>query len=619
MLYVNLGCPVLEEELFMVLALVLALVGAAASASEIPDYGTVLTGYQDRDYFAARAAPIRLEAEAFSRQGGGRALVSDENGARTVSAERAGHWLEWRFSVSRRGQYALALRYRVPPVASTERWSIDRTISLDGVVPFRQLVDYSFMDAWTYSREEYNWRLQNYQQYGEKPEYTLRLTEQMTGWQIALLLDRETEYIEPFLFLLETGLHTLRIEAGSRPAMFIDWLEFRPYRKVRPYAEVEADYRRDGRQPVHDVLVKIQAEDYGYQDRNVPSRGWGGTFDNPAVLLARNSADPPEGYNAVGIWRRYNHSLLWDFEVPETGLYKMVIRYTQDQDSLMRREIRIDGEVPFAELSPWTMRGTGGRLNTPPALTSDISRILEGYYDLLKWKQVPVGREIPRGKSVQIEPFLFYLEKGPHVLQMRAVLGPERVRIKRAIDGIRGTIAEYYVKVKEAIGRYRSLDEAIADGLDLRTELPGIVPACRTASRELDEISRRIVALVPPGREEEEAGPTVSVLRVIREDLDAVVRNPNVLLAPEQFDAGYIPAGSGATGVTTDLTITSQGNFEARVLNRLYYTSLLYEDQPTEIDWIAFASPDLDVREPVPPWFSNLAYLWREFVRSFRE
>jgi hypothetical protein len=231
---------------------------------------------------------------------------------------------------------------------------------------------------------------------------------------------------------------------------------------------------------------------------------------------------------------------------------------------------------------------------------------------------VPVGRETPRGNKTGIEPYLFYLAKGRHVLQMRAVLGFERTRVKQAIDDVRSRISGFYVRAKEVIGRYGSLTEAIDDRLDLGKELPDLAPGFRKASADIDEISRLIVALEPPGREQD-AGPTISVLRIIREDLDAVARSPNSLLTPEQFDMGYVPAGSGATGITSDLTISSQGNFEARVLNRLWYTSQLYDMQPTEIDWIAFASPDLAVREPVAPWFAGLRYVWREFVRSFRE
>lgn len=604
----------------MMVSLVLALIGVAlpARAEEPPDYGALLAGYRTSDYVTDEMRPVRIEAEEFVREGGGRAVGINVDGARAISAVSPGHWLEWRFTVAKRGLYSLAVRYRVPEVSGTAPWYIGRTIMIDGAVPFRQLADYAFMDAWTYSREELAWRLKAYNEYGEKPEYALRLTEQVKDWQTALLVDRETQFIQPFLFLLSAGTHVLRMDVRNRPSMFIDWLEFRPYHELRPYAEVEAGYRAQGYQPVSNVLVKIQAEDYRYQDRNIPSRGWGGTFDDPAVLLARPSAEPAEGYNALGIWRRFNHSVFWEFDLPQTGLYKMVIRYTQDQDSLMHREIRIDGEVPFSELSPWTMRGTGGRLNTPPALSSDISRILEGAYDMLKWKQVPVGREIQQGKRTMVEPYLIYLAKGRHVLQMRAVLGAERVKVKRAIDDVRSRISGFYVRVKEVISRYGSLEKAIADRLDLVQELPDLAPAFRAASRDLDEVCRLILALEPSERRNA-AGPTISVIRVIREDIDAVARNPNVLLAPEQFDAGYIPAGSGASGVTTDMTLTSQGNFEARVLNRLWYTSQLYDMQPTEIDWIAFASPEYAIREPVAPWFAGIRYVWREFLRSFQQ
>jgi len=204
------------------------------------------------------------------------------------------------------------------------------------------------------------------------------------------------------------------------------------------------------------------------------------------------------------------------------------------------------------------------------------------------------------------------------VLQMRPVLGAEKVKIKRDIESVRNVVSGPFQQVKELLGQYASLEEAIKAKLDLRVELPELPTAYAKAVKALDGIMSEIMALVPPGREAE-AKPTISILKIVQQEIEAVARDPNVLLAPEQFDSGFTTGGQGSTSITSELQMNNQGNFEARVVNRLSYTALLYDSQPVEIDWIAFTSPDVKLTEPVAPWFFTIQWVWKEFLRSFTQ
>jgi hypothetical protein len=598
-------------------ALVLAAVAAPA---ETPTYADVSSRYRAGDYITDADIVVRIEAEAIVRQGGGRAPVLAIDGVRAVCWSGRGHWMEWTLTVPRRGLYTIEARCEVPEIIPTEPWSIQRAVSIDGQLPFREMQDFYFMDAWIYSQEERDWRIRSLNEYGEKPDVALRETVPSRIWQTALLVDRETASVEPYLFLLEAGTHTLRMEALNRPGMNVDAFTVRSYRPLRPYTEVSAEYQRKGYAPTSGVTVKIQAEQYLYQDRNMTPRGIGGVFDDAAVLLMRNNGEPQGDYNTMAIWRRFNHSVFWAFDVPETGLYKMVIRYTQNQDSEMHREIRIDGKVPFRELSPYLMRGTGGRLNTPPRILYDIAVAnMEGVYDVVAWKQGIVGTDPGfDAKRAPVEPYLFYLEKGSHLLQMRPVLGPERVKIKRDIEAVRNAVSGPFQQVKELLGQYASLEEAVTAKLDLRAQLPGLSTAYANAAKDLDVIMAEIMALVPPGRAAE-AMPTISVLKIVQQEVEAAARDPNVLLAPEQFDSGFSTGSQGSTSITSELQMSNQGNFEARVVNRLSYTALLYDSQAVEIDWIAFTSPEVRLTEPAAPWFYTIRWVWKEFLRSFTQ
>jgi hypothetical protein len=258
-------------------------------------------------------------------------------------------------------------------------------------------------------------------------------------------------------------------------------------------------------------------------------------------------------------------------------------------------------------------------VNTPPTLTNDVSLVQQdGVYDVLRWKQGVVGTDPgPDGSRGRSQPYLFYLEKGSHVLQMRPVLGAERVKIKRDIEAVRNEVSGPFQQVKEVLGQYASLEEAVKAKLDLRVEMPDLSAMYTRAVGHLDAIKAEIMAIVPPGLEAK-ARPTIAQLEIVKKELESVARDPNVLLAPEQFDTGYA-VGSADRGYSPSSTLGAQGNFEARVINLLSGMAPMFDLQTVETDWIAFMSLDVKLHEPVAPWFFTIQWVWREFLRSFTQ
>src|SRR5699024_6219743 len=102
-------------------------------------------------------------------------------------------------------------------------------------------------------------------------------------------------------------------------------------------------------------------------------------------------------FNMLGgdSWYSGTQSVDWEFEVPEDGLYKLGFRALQNFRTNMTafRTILIDGEVPFEEM----------KLFQIPYATG--------------WQEIIVEDE-------EEEPYLFYLEKGKHTLEMVATYEP---------------------------------------------------------------------------------------------------------------------------------------------------------------------------------------------------
>lgn len=115
--------------------------------------------------------------------------------------------------------------------------------------------------------------------------------------------------------------------------------------EIAPYASL----------PYHNVLrtwelkevLKIQGEDFSEE------RGGKVTIVSDKIGA--------EG-KAFKDWDPYGHTLSWDFEVKEAGLYAFSFRYCAETPAV--RQLLIDGEIPFHEADEILFPSTGGWSNT---------------------------------------------------------------------------------------------------------------------------------------------------------------------------------------------------------------------------------------------------------------
>ena len=242
-------------------------------------------------------------------------------------------WVEWRFTVARKGVYEIDLEYYLEPGGSS---AAVRTLLVDGKVPFLEAYKVAF---YRFFRDTSEPTINNI---GDEVRPR---QEEIPAWRVATLRDSVGMYDEPFRFAFDAGEHSVRLLLVDE-AMILGNLILRPATRIPSYAET-ADIRR-AYLPARGT-VQIQSES-AVLEKNDPT-------------LRRESDGDPEsepvgtGYRRLNIqgawrWRIGDQAITWSFTVPETGLYKIGLRVGKFWgDGLPAyRQIAIDGRVPFREM-----------------------------------------------------------------------------------------------------------------------------------------------------------------------------------------------------------------------------------------------------------------------------
>ena len=285
-----------------------------------------------------------------------------------------GGTLSFNFDIKESGLYYFSLKYLVTGAANN---NAGINLLVDGKIPYFECEN-----------------IKLYRMYHDVGEITVnskgdevRLqTEEITGWQIKELRDSGGFYSSPLVFWFDEGEHSVTLECISQSfAVSGFWLN--GYNAPISYEQLSSDYKELTK--TKGIIVVNEAED------SVDSK-------NDATIRIEADGDPATtpiayGYrvfNCVGgyRWRTGNQAITFGFDVKESGYYQIGFRYLQSwNDGIPSyRKIEIDGTVPCGELS---------------ACRFDYSS---------NWQTKVLGDD---------SPYLFWLEKGHHTIEMTTVLG----------------------------------------------------------------------------------------------------------------------------------------------------------------------------------------------------
>lgn len=257
-----------------------------------------------------------------------------------------------------------------------------RELYIDGMYPFTEAGDLVF---YRYFKDE-----------GEPVinslgDQTRPSQEVIPGWRTQRVIDGAGLIVEPPMFLLEEGKHTIRF-TYNKTDMAIAGIRFVVPTTVDDYETVYAEYMANGYKEVTVKTLEFQAETETIEKNDPTLRRE--TTNNPTV---RPRALACRLLNIMGgtRWRYGNQSITWGFTVEESGLYKIGVRYSQYwNDGLSSyRQIAIDGEVPFEEFLEYEFPFTGQ-----------------------KYQLETLGDD-------EGNPYLVYLEAGDHTMTMTVKFG----------------------------------------------------------------------------------------------------------------------------------------------------------------------------------------------------
>ena len=340
---------------------------------------------------------LTVGAEAVVRYDGGDkaadpVIYTDYEGMQGDSVYTSENSLvEFEVEVQQEGFYNLSLVYY--PIAGKNS-DIERSIFIDGELPYKEMASIDFYRIWRFDLEEdnlnangsatYHWEKDN-QGNDNRPSMI-----EAPEWITSYVYDSEGYVTSPLAVYLTKGTHTITMLSLREP-MLINKIVLSNASSAKSYADTKAEQDAKGATVTSGHKITIEGENatrtssqmlYPTQDQSSPS-----VSPSSAKELLNNTI----GGNS---WRLVGQWIEWDFDIPQSGYYNISLYDCQNfvRGIYVSRRITIDGEVPFKEMEDY------------------------GFSYGQSWREDVLSDE--NGEAYQ-----FYLEEGHHTLRMQAVLG----------------------------------------------------------------------------------------------------------------------------------------------------------------------------------------------------
>ena len=321
----------------------------------------------------------------------------------------------WSVNVSASGLYAIEIEYYPTPAKAT---SIERTLYIDGKVPFNEARTLSMTKVWedVYAGEFGVFEVDSLGN-DIRP-----LKIETPEWRKYTATDSTGFYVEPFVFYLSSGEHTITLEAIREP-IGVAAINIKPIVHPPTYEEYIAAAKANGAKEATAAPIKIDAENPIKTSELVISP----IYDRTSAISDPQDASRIRlntiGSNArtKGKWSTVGQWIRYEVDVPETGLYQIVLRYHQILLTGMftSRRILINGEVPFAEAS----------------------------YCQFPFNDAWQTKPLNNGET----DFEFYLEKGMNTLEFEVVLGDVSTILNR-LNAVLQKLNAAYLQILKITG-----------------------------------------------------------------------------------------------------------------------------------------------------------------------
>lgn len=402
---------------------------------------TLSDGFSFGEYLNSVSAEAGKETVVLNAENATNTKFSDIEGKNAFSFQKNGDKLTFNFQINKSGLFKLSAMYL--PLKGTGN-NIQFSVAVDGKIPYDELNSVELSRFWTNATEIKSNKLGN--------EYQPTQIEK-TLWCSQYFYDNNGLYEEPFSVFLEAGNHTLTLTADGEPFV-IESVTLSPTTDIADYTTVSKEYSQKGYKEYNGKEISLEGEKADYKtEKSIALKS-----DSTNATLS--PVDPyVSKINYIGGdgWSKSGQTIYWEFEAPESGLYKIGLRYLQSYtlSGYSYRRLMIDGEVPFKE-----------------------ANCLPFEYDD-NWVYKYLGTED--------KPYLFYFEKGMHTLSLSVTMGPLS-DVNRKLQDVVSELGKDYRSIVKITGETPDVNR----DYDLFGQISGLTESFNTISDTLIELVKEM-------------------------------------------------------------------------------------------------------------------------------
>lgn len=310
---------------------------------EKESYSTVKKQWESEGFSTVKNQIVKISALDYESYEGEKPTDITVDNLSSVYWDNKTKSISYKITVSKSGMYAIRMTYRAE---TGEILPVYRSVAIDGEIPYSQSENIALQRYYVMTEDNY------FNSNGD--EIAAELGE-LEVYKTAYLRDNAGVYTEPLLWLLTEGEHTITFGYIDR-AMYMTSFEVCSLAEIEAYEDSIHKEKADEADKT-DKSIVFQAEDSKYLSYVTNSVFTGVADGDPANL--------PKGVtkirlNTIGgtAWSSGNQEIAYKFNVAKSGVYKLAFRVKQAWNNGLSsyRQIKIDGEVPFKELSAYEFK-----------------------------------------------------------------------------------------------------------------------------------------------------------------------------------------------------------------------------------------------------------------------
>ena len=393
-----------------------------------------------------------------------------ETATEGFSVDSAAHFedctVTYKFNVENNGLYNIGLNYMIN---DDSQENAELSVKINGKTPFDLAENITLYRYW-----KDNGEVRKDASGNETAPLQMNFGEYVTEF----LRDKRGVENRPYCFYFEKGENTLSLEFEyarvSVKEIFISSPEEHEAYKSPENADTKGE-----------TIVLEAEKPYTKNSRSITAKSENGSID------ISPSSPVKQLVNFIGAsnWQNPNEEIVWQFDVPQSGYYKIGYIYKQNKvlNGNVYRRIMIDGKLPFSE----------------------AESVKFGY--TRNWDLGVFADEMEN-------PYYLYLEKGTHTVSFAVTLG-DSAPVYNSLQEVCTSLRELYLSIIMITGETPDSNR----DYDLYNQIPDFEKTLKSCKTSLDEIAEELRKLTGE-KTNSQISVMVNTSRVLQNMIDNIYK-----------------------------------------------------------------------------------------------